>query len=324
MEIKKYATQLLPEWTKACPFQIKGRAIKEAVNAFFKAKGKPAFRSRKNPLQSCFIPKTALKPSGIYPKVSGKGLRYGESLPESFLDSRLVWKSSKYYRSVPFKTARVPHGENQARVVAIDPGIRNFVAFYSDDICGLIGQGDCSRIQRLAHHLDNLVSRMSQAPQQKKRQMQLAAARMREKVKHLVDELHCKTALFFVRNFDLILLPTFETKRLANQAGRKITAKSVRSMLSLAHYRFKQFIKHKAFEYGKRVVSVNEAYTSKTHPETGQLINIGGAKYIKLLSGQQVNRDLVGARNILLRALVDTPQSSDWQLTINNRIVNNC
>jgi putative transposase len=61
MEIKKYATQILPEWTKSCPFQIKGIAIKEAVNAFFKAKGRPKFRSRKQPEQSCFIPNSAIK-----------------------------------------------------------------------------------------------------------------------------------------------------------------------------------------------------------------------------------------------------------------------
>ena len=197
MEIKKYVTQLLPEWTEACPFQIKGIAIKEAVNAFFKAKGKPASRNRKNPLQSCFIPKTALKPNGIYTRVSGKGLHYSESLPESCLDSRLVWKASKYYLVVPFKTTCVPDGENQARVVAIDPGIRNFTAFYSDETCGLIGSGDFSRIQRLAHHLDNLVSRMSHAPKQKQRRLRRAAARMREQVKHLIDELHHKNSVIF-------------------------------------------------------------------------------------------------------------------------------
>ena len=108
---------------------------------------------------------------------------------------------------------------------------------------------------------------------------------------------------------------------MARKIGRKIRAKSVRSMLTFAHYRFKQFIKHKAFEFGKLVVDVNEAYTSKT----GEIKNLNGAKFIKLLSGERVNRDLVGARNIRLRALVDTPQSSDWQLTINNnQIVNNC
>jgi putative transposase len=93
MEIKKYATKILPEWTTPCPFQIKGIAIKEAHSAFFRAKGRPSFRSRRNPEQSCFIPKTAIKKDGIYPLVSGKGLRYSESLPESLMDSRLIWKA---------------------------------------------------------------------------------------------------------------------------------------------------------------------------------------------------------------------------------------
>jgi putative transposase len=198
-------------------------------------------------------------------------------------------------------------GENQARVVAIDPGVRTFSAFFSTDSCGLIGEKDFSRIQRLAAHLDHLLSRASQAGKQKKRKMLLAAARVRLKVKNLIDELHHKSALFLVRNFDTILLPTFETSQMVGKAGRKIRSKTVRSMLTFAHYRFKLFLKHKAFEYGKTVLDVCEAYTSKTHPETGEVRNVGSAKRIKLLNGDWVNRDIVGARNILLRALVDTP-----------------
>ncbi|MEI7840822.1 MAG: zinc ribbon domain-containing protein [Methylococcaceae bacterium] len=66
-------------------------------------------------------------------------------------------------------------------------------------------------------------------------------------------------------------------------------------------------MKNKAFEYGKTVMDVCEAYTSKTYPETGAIKQIGGAKRIKLRSGEWVNRDIVGARNIFLRALVDKP-----------------
>lgn len=132
---------------------------------------------------------------------------------------------------------------------------------------------------------------------------------MREKIKYLVDEFHHKTALFLVKNDDVILLPTFETRQMSSQSKRKIRHKTVRSLLSFAHYRFKQFLKHKAFEYGKRVIEVCEAYTSKTHPETGEVKNIGSAKRIRLLSGEWVNRDIVGARNILLRALVDSPDN---------------
>lgn len=307
MEIKKYATQLLPYWTKDCPFQIKGIAIKEATNAFFKAKGFPAFRSRKHPEQSCFIPSSAIKEDGIYPRVSGKGLCYAEPLPESLMDSRLIWRAGKWFLALPRKEQHVPYGDNQARVVAIDPGVRTFVTFYSDSVCGHIGEADFSRIQRLALHLDDLYSRMSKAGKQKKRRMKRAAERMREKIKNLIDELHHKTALFLVTSFDHILLPTFETSQMVGKAGRKIRNKTVRNMLTFAHYRFKMFLKHKAFEYGKYVQDVCEAYTSKTHPETGELRNIGSAKRIRLQSGDWVNRDEVGARNILLRALVDSP-----------------
>ena len=63
--------------------------------------------------------------------------------------------------------------------------------------------------------------------------------------------------------------------------------------------------KRKAFQTGKQVVDCCEAYTSKTHPETGSVKNIGSAKWIKLLNGSRVDRDIIGARNILLRALRD-------------------
>ena len=80
-------------------------------------------------------------------------------------------------------------------------------------------------------------------------------------------------------------------------------------MLTLCHFKFKQFIKHKAFEYGKTVVDVCEAYTSKTVSWTGEIINnLGGRKIIKSkIDGQKMDRDLNGARGIFLRALGDSP-----------------
>ena len=320
MDIKKMFTRLLPDWTKDTPFQVKGMAIKDAHNAFWKTckankgSGKPTtfrFRSRKDPVQSCYIPKSAISENGIYPQISGKGLGYAESLPESCLDSRLILKAGKFYLAIPSKH-RVPYGENQAHgvtqsIVAIDPGVRTFATFYSTESGGFLGEADFSRIQRMAHYLDDLMSRASKAGKQKKKRMMLAGLRMRQKVQNLIDELHHKTALFLVKNFDCILLPTFETSQMVGRSGRKIRSKTVRNMLTFAHYRFKQFLKNKAVEYGKTVVDVCEAYTSKTHPETGAIKQIGGAKRIKLRSGEWVNRDIVGARNIFLRALVDKP-----------------
>ena len=145
---------------------------------------------------------------------------------------------------------------------------------------------------------------------------------MRQKVRHLIDELHHKVAVFLVTNFDVILLPTFETSQMVLKHARKLRAKSVRNLLSFAHYRFKTFLKHKAFAYGKTVLDVCEVYTSKTVSWTGEIFpKLGGRKIIYGRDGQRMDRDMNGARGILLRALGDTPVLRDHLVPC---IVNEC
>jgi putative transposase len=121
-----------------------------------------------------------------------------------------------------------------------------------------------------------------------------------------VDELHFKLIRLLLNSFDMILLPTFETRQMVQKAARKIRAKSVRSMLTWKHFQFKQRLKSAAARIGKTVLDVCEAYTSKTASWTGEIKQIGGAKTIKS-GGLMVDRDLNGARGIYLRVLVDTP-----------------
>ena len=79
-------------------------------------------------------------------------------------------------------------------------------------------------------------------------------------------------------------------------------------MMTFAHYHFKQFLKHKAYETCKLVLDVNEAYTSKTCSWTGEVKNnLGGAKVMVGRDSQRMDRDINGARGIFLRALGDTP-----------------
>ena len=276
MDIKKDLLKHLPVWCDPVPFQIKGIAIKEAHSAFFKAKGYPKFRSRKNSEQSCFIPKTAIKQGGIYPRISGLSLYYQENLPQDIKDSRLIWRFEKWWIAIPHK-AHTFRAENQGRVCSLDPGVRSFITFYSSNFCGNIGKGDFSRIQRLCAHLDTLISKRDKCKnKQKRRSLTKASRQMHGKIKHLISELHFKTAKFLTDNFDLILLPTFETKQMSSKAKRKIRKKTVRSMLTFSHFKFKQVLKWKACQTGKTVVDCSEAYTSKTHPQTGEIKNIGG------------------------------------------------
>ena len=307
MDIKKDLLKILPEWCNDVPFQIKGIAVKEAYQAFFKAKGRPKFRAKKNPEQSCFIPKSAIKETGIYPRISGKGLYFHETLPKCPKDSRLIWRYEKWWLAVPY-IEKLQKTENQGSVVALDPGVRSFISFYSHNFSGNIGKGDFSRIQRLCHHLDNLISKRDKCKnKQRRRSLTKASRRMRGKINNLISEIHFKTAKFLTDNFSVILLPTFETKQMSQKSGRKIRKKSVRMMLTFSHFRFKEILKWKALQNNAMVIDCCEAYTSKTHPQTGEVKNIGGAKWIKLKDGSRADRDIVGARNILLRALVDSP-----------------
>ena len=313
--IKTEILNNLPEWCKTVPYQIKSIAIKDACTAVREAKKKyqktgvinrVRFRSRKSPVQSCYIPKSAISTKGIYHTKLGK-LTFAESLPQNICDSRLVHTNRNYYVVVPYQATK-QKAENQGRIVALDPGVRTFLTFFSENYVGKIGNGDFSRIQRLCHHLDKLISKISKSIGGQKRRMRKAARRMTIKIKNLIDELHHQSARFIVDNFDVILLPTFETSQMSKRGRRKIKSKTVRNMLNFAHYRFKQFLKHKALETGKLVVDVCEAYTSKTVSWTGELVNIGGGKIIKSkIDGQKMDRDVNGARGIFLRALVDIP-----------------
>jgi putative transposase len=154
------------------------------------------------------------------------------------LDSRLIYQYGEWFLSVPHRACPVEKRgqlsvpENQRRIVALDPGVRAFQTFYSENSAGHIGQGDFGRIHRLCFYLDNLISRLSKVNGKTKREMKRAANRIRKKIHNLIKEIHGKTACFLVKNFDVILLPTFETKQMTGRSERKLQKKSVRATRS--------------------------------------------------------------------------------------------
>lgn len=319
----------LPEWSREIPFQIKKMAVKEACEAYTGAKLKYkrtgefselCYKSRKSPFQTCYIPKSAVKPQGIYYTISGE-LHYGEPLPESRLDCELSYQQGRWYLCVPFQRTVTP-GENQTRIVALDPGVRTFITFFSPVMAGVLGYHDFGRLVRLCHHLDDLISRRMKSENKKQRyRMKKAENRLRWKIRELRDELQAKVARFLVDTFDVILMPTFETAQMAKRESRKLRSKSVRSLLTWAHYAFEERLKAVAFENGKCVIEVNEAYTSKTCSWSGEMVNVGSSEYIRGTDGIQMHRDVNGARGIFLRALAELPLLESLQHALVNHAV---
>jgi putative transposase len=325
----------LPAWLHEVPYDVRDEGMNDLLKAyttnFAKKKANTQhrfevrFRSRKRLSQESVVvhAKHWKKTSGAYAFL--KSMRSAEGpLPDDIrYDTRLVCvrRTQEFYLCVlsPLEV----RGENQApasrRVIALDPGVRTFQTGYDPEgVCVEWGRRDIGRVYRLCHALDKLQARIDTGGHRRRWSRRRAAARLRQKIRDLVDDLHRKAAKWLCEEYAVVLLPEFETSRMVLRSVRRLGSKTARAMVTWAHYRFRQRLLSKAREYPwSRVVLVNEAYTSKTCGRCG-VVNraLGGRKVFRCPAcGLEADRDLHAARNILLRYLTTTPDDNDEQGT---------
>ena len=123
MDIKLWLLKSLPEWCDDVPFQVKAIAVRDACQAVKNAKAKwkkekqfsiVKFRSRKNPNQTLFIPKSAMNPTkGPYYTMLGE-MRFSEVVPTPQGDCRLTCRSGRWFVTVPVETTQQT-ADNQGR-----------------------------------------------------------------------------------------------------------------------------------------------------------------------------------------------------------------
>lgn len=189
-------------------------------------------------------------------------------------------------------------------IVALDPGVRTFMTgYFVDGVTIEWGAGDMKRIYALLRRADQLHSKTSKGATKYRRPW----LRLLLKIRYKIDEVHRKFATFLCRVVKTILLPKFDTSRMVMRAQRSISSKTSRSMMNWGHYRFRETLKAKASLFGSkcRVIICDEHFTSKTCGACGVLNNkLGASKTFNCPScGYRSDRDINGARNILLRYL---------------------
>ncbi|MEZ5672984.1 MAG: transposase [Thiotrichaceae bacterium] len=303
----------IPEWAMDCPQRIREHAMSDACNAVKNAKlkcqktgkfQKVSFRARRDPIQSFGFDANSINQDFVFGSKKFKLELHATEEVESGLEgTRIVREGSRYFLILPQRKSALMSENQRLGAVALDPGVRTFVTFYSEELHGKVGEGDFQRIYRLCLNLDKLYSKISKAACQQKRNLKKAAERMRWKLYDLIDDLHKKTAHFLCKTFDTVFIPTFETQQMVS----KLNSSVARNMMTFAHYHFKQFLKAKGQEYQCDVVEVSEAYTTKTCSYCGKQHNMGSKKVMNCSCGAHVDRDLNGARGIYLRALAVTP-----------------
>lgn len=305
------------DYIKSVPYQIKKVSVKDYTKALSinkkkaKISGKPfemKFKSKKNPKQSCYIPKTAISSSGIYYTIAGK-LKMKERQwfeNEDINDCRLVLEHGKWFIVIPKEIKTTPI-DNQEGVVAIDPGVRTFATYFSTEgYFGKLGKGAFERILKLNLKIDKLLSKISlEKDRNKKANLKRKVLNLRFKIRNLIDELHWKAIKFFTSRFKVIIFPPFNVSEMVKKSKRKLSKKVVRAMYCFRFFEFKERLKLKCKENGVTFIESSEAFTSRINSFTGELIkNLGGKKSFEF-DNISVDRDINGARNILIRAMRD-------------------
>ena len=298
-------------WAVSCPQRLRDHAMNDACKAVRNAKSKyrktgvpqrVSFRSRKDRTQCFGFDKASLSDMFVFSPKYRVAFHPSESFTKELEGTRITYEDGRYFVIVP-ETRNIQKPENQRLgCVALDPGVRTFITFYSPYMEGKFGEGDFKKIFNLCLELDRMYSKISKAKCKRKRNLRKACARLRWKIYNMIEDLHKKTARFLVTMFDTVFIPKFETSKMVT----KLESKVARNMLTFAHYRFKEFLKFKAEEFSCKVVEVSEAYTSKTCSFCGTIQNIGSKSVMKCKCGMEVDRDINGARGIFLRALTVT------------------
>ena len=223
-------------------------------------------------------------------------------------DFKVMKVGLNYYILHPIEFPTIVNDKKSIEdVVALDPGVRTFMGYFSNKNAGMIGSE--YRLKRINHKIDEVVckKRKSTGSKHIKKILGRSEQRLRSKLKHLTDEIHWKTANYLTKEFNTILIPKFETQKLVEKERpdgkpRLLPKSSARTMLTWSHFKFRTRLITKAKQRGVHVHIVHENYTSKTCTRCGHMNQkFKEPKEFKCCNcGFTCDRDTNAARNILI------------------------
>jgi putative transposase len=299
-----------------------GQTFKAVLSRNKKKKGdkngfsKIRFKSRKGEIHSFSIDRM---PKGLNPVVQQLGKIFlTEKVPNEAIDksATITYNKGRWFLQVQQHIQTQSEIQGSVKVVAIDGGVRTFATCYSQSEVIIAGENFAQKkLLPLMKKVDKLISqktkllnlKFEENPQwldDRLRFLNRKINKLKSKKDDLISDLHHRLAFELISKYDVIFLPTFETKKMVSKRGeRKIRRITARQMLDLNHYKFKIKLKWYADKYGKHVVDVNESYTSKTKSWSGEIDENLGSK--KIIRGENftVDRDINGARGIFLKNL---------------------
>ena len=257
----------------------------------------------------CFSQKTGLLCPSIFSKLEIENVKINKKKFELIdiiniynCDCKLQYNSQtdEYILYIPqlMKTSTKYNNYSKDNVCSLDPGIRTFMTGLSENTVVKIGEQIKHKITEKLDRLDLIKKR--DIPVKKKRKNEKIINRQ---IKHMVDELHWKTAGYLVSNYKNILIGDLSIKSIVST---KLNLPKIvkRIGLKLRFFQFKQRLQYKCNLHAIGYCEVNERYTSKICSCCGAIKEDLGTNSIYNCNACKsvINRDVNGSRNIYFKA----------------------
>ncbi|MBB5254139.1 IS605 OrfB family transposase [Sulfurisphaera ohwakuensis] len=126
-------------------------------------------------------------------------------------------------------------------------------------------------------------------------------ARAYEYLKNLREDLYMKLGKWFAQHYDVVVMEDIDVKQLVDKSERKLRMR----LHDIAFHEFKEMISYQLEKYGKKLVLVNPACTSKTCAKCGYVkkdLSLSDRIFICPKCGWVGDRDYNASLNILRRS----------------------
>lgn len=314
-------------WLLDCPKAIRKGAVDDAVTARKAALSnlkngnithfKMRYRSKKTPSWSLTLEKNNIicdeDVLAIFPRKLGS-MRYcrkkqmHKMIPgkHPLMDCKLQRdKFGDYYLVVPNKVKVA--SPKRSGIVSIDPGIRKYLTMYSPDNyeAHIIASRFIDTLKPLLLQTDALYGRLTKTNGKQRDKIKRQLIKLRKRIHNLKTELTHRSTAFITDNYSTVLMPKLDTQQIA--ALSTTNKYLARELNNTRHMSLFNHLRNKCLEKGVTFLHVEEHYTSQTCHECGHLHKTDKEIHSCPKCGYTGDRDLIGALNILLKAVRPVP-----------------
>ena len=221
-------------------------------------------------------------------------------------DSRIIKQKDIYYliicvKHTPNEKTSTDNVLKQINYCGVDPGIRTFMTSFGSNGCT-----EYLHNNKLLKLLNSKISKLKELRTLKKRNRILKRKLNKIEIKkeNLINELHWKVITDLLNKNDVIFYGDIKSHDIVKGKSKKNSTLNG-NINELKFFKFKERLLFKANEKQKRVILVNEAYTSQTCSNCGFIYKPHCSKIYDCKNcGLKIDRDINASKNILMKGIM--------------------